>query len=241
MTRILRSRRRRRRLLWLAALAVVAGGASAVGVLYTDTGEKGIAKPRPGQPQRVARPRKTVPFAPEEADVRRAAAAFVETAVFRRHLERSYDLVVPSRHDGLSRKQWARGNIPVVPYPPELVSSIRWKLDYSYEHVVGLKLAFLPPATARARAQVFDIELTERGAGSHRRWLVDSWTPAGGPYTVSVPRGAPAAASSPSKARLGRAWLLVPLALIGGTIVLVPAWLFGMSWMRARRARRAFG
>jgi hypothetical protein len=44
------------------------------------------------------------------------AAEFLKTAVTRWDSACSYDLVTEKMHDGLTRKQWATGDIPVVPF-----------------------------------------------------------------------------------------------------------------------------
>ena len=52
------------------------------------------------------------------------AQRFVESAVARDHPERAYEIVGPALRGGLSKQQWATGDIPVVPYP---VGSARWR------------------------------------------------------------------------------------------------------------------
>ena len=53
----------------------------------------------------------------ERVAVVSVAKQFVKTAVARDHPERAYEIVNADMRGGMTRKQWAKGDIPVVPYP----------------------------------------------------------------------------------------------------------------------------
>ena len=53
----------------------------------------------------------------ERVAVSAVTKLFVETAVARDHPERAYEIVNADMRGGLTRRQWANGDIPVVPYP----------------------------------------------------------------------------------------------------------------------------
>lgn len=106
------SPRNQRRILW-AALALLAIG---VGVFtfafFRNTGD--ATETFSNEPADVYQPQKTVGVDP---DARRVAGEFIKTAVARKNLAASYDLVSPELRQGMTRKQWATGEIPVVYYP----------------------------------------------------------------------------------------------------------------------------
>jgi hypothetical protein len=239
LTRLLSSPRRRRRLAWLVPAGVIAGTAVGVATQFTVSADHGLTKPRPGRPQVVAPSPRTVPFAPEEKAVEAVALQFVQSAVLRDRPARSYDLVTPTLRESLTRAQWATGAIPVVPYPAEAVKSVRWRLGYSYRDRVELRIAILAKDAAAVGSQNFDIELRTAGSGAKRHWLVHSWTPAGGPSSASLPPGRKAAEPTMPRARLGGGWLLVPVGVLLGLIVLVPLLLGVRGWARSRRAERS--
>src|SRR5215831_15252381 len=131
------SRRRRRRLGWLVVTATVVGAAVAVSLIYSKSASYSLPKARPGKPSIPTLP-KTVKLGHEEGRVRRVAAQFVATAVERRNIAQSFDLTSPSLRRGFTRKQWAQGTIPVVPYPHGDLDYAAWTLRYSYKNRVGL-------------------------------------------------------------------------------------------------------
>jgi len=237
----LSSPRRRRRLMRIGLVATVVGSAALVGILFSNTGQKNASHFRKGRPQVVAPNPTSVAFTPrEQREVWLVTQQFVATAVLRNHPERSYDLTDAAFHEGMTRAQWQTGNIPVVPYPRKALAVVKWKLDYSYKDRVGLKISFQPKRTATVGGMVFNIELHRGGAPGHRRWLVGYWTPAGLESPAPVAHGPVGAVSAP-RAGLGAAWLVVPVGLVVGLILLVPTVLLVRGWRRRVRADRAFG
>ena len=145
------------------------------------------AKPLPptGPSAAVQRPavEKKVPLSRGR---RRVAGRFILTAVARRNLGESYDLVGPQLKAGLTRAQWEAGTIPVVPYPVNLAQVAPMKIDYSYANHALLEVALLPKDGAKVdgvklKAQLFFLELRAFGKGKHVRWLVVDWVPRGAP------------------------------------------------------------
>ena len=225
----------------IGLVATVGGSAALVGVLFSNTGHKNASHFRKGRPQLVAPNPKSVAFTPrEQREVGLVAQQFVATAVLRNHPERSYDLTDQAFHQGLTRAQWGTGNIPVVPYPRKALDVVKWKLDYSFKDRVGLKVSFQPKRTATVGGMVFNIELHRAGAAGHRRWLVGYWTPAGLESPAPARRG-PVGALPPPRAGLGAEWLMVPVGLVVGLILLVPTVLVIRGWRRRVQADRAYG
>ena len=150
----------------------------------------------------------------ERVAVDSVAKQFVESAVARDHPERAYEIVNADMRGGLTRKQWAKGEIPVVPYP---VARVIWKVEYSNTDAVGLAVKIYPTKAAQLKPTVFSMSLVPIRVGDDNRWLVSSWAPrAGSPSAIGgPPRGGGASQDaeriSPTASVL---WLLVPVVLI---------------------------
>jgi hypothetical protein len=204
---------------------------SNTGTDYDIVADRSEPAPPPPSPKRV----------PFTADVRKdvldTAARFLRTAVVREHVEDSWELTAPSLKSGYTPKTWATQDIPVAPYPVDVA---RWDVDYSWEGVVGLKVALFPKKGEKVPAAVFDMQLREFGKGDKRRWLVDSWTPTS--YT-RVPDGPLLGGSSQPpaeyKSALNSTWLFLPLAVLSLALA-VPLLVLGRSWWRGRRADRRY-
>jgi hypothetical protein len=236
----LSSPRFRRRAIKVGILLAVAVAAALVSIFFWNTATV-VETPLHGKAD-VYVPPIPVEIAPaERRAVIATAALFVETAVRREHAERAYELVGPNLRGTTTREDWRLGDIPVVPYP---VDDARWKFDYSYANEIGLQVAVFPQRGATVRPAVFNLSLRSVGAGTKRRWLVDSWSPRGGgggsrpsrnegsPFRVDLP---PQSAST----SLSAIWLLVPAALVA-LALLVPAVLIVVERVRSRRAQKAY-
>jgi hypothetical protein len=243
MKGLLSSPRRRRRLAWLAILAAVAAAFTVMGVFFSNTSPTRHGAPFTNQPvDRVAALPASVEFTKDDRrEVDAVAGDFIQTAVFRRRLDHAYDLVLPDFRQGLSRKQWRTGNIPVVPYPRNAVALMRWKLDYSYRNRVGLHVAFMPKQTARVAGMVFAIELEKVATKRGRHWLVSYWTPTSAGILSNRQRAAAGGGGAPLKPRLSAAWIFVPIGSLIALIVLVPTAMAVRGWRARARAARAYG
>lgn len=228
------SYRARRRLVWVAAAGGVGVAVVVSAAFFWNTAEN-IETFSGGKADIYVAPSPHALTRNERAALVSVARRFVETAVTRNHPERAYDLAAPSLRGGLSRKQWAGGEIPVVPYP---VDRARWKIEYSNSEAVGLLVAVYPSPTARVKPAVFAMSMVPQRAGRSARWLVTSWVPKGGspsaiaPPTGSVGGGLTAEAERISP-RASVAWLLIPAALICLVFVVPIAFL-----VRERRVER---
>jgi hypothetical protein len=239
--------------MWVGSLLLVVGAAIAIGIMYPNTAEddepdSAAIAPRAAQ---VYREPKTVSLTKAEREAAlRNALEFVNTAVARKRVERSYDLVTPDLRQGLSRSQWSKGDIPVVPFP---AAEVRARIDFSYSNEIGLTMVLLPPASSRTAPATFNMDLRASGPAGKRQWLVSSWTPTanvtefaagqeggGGAQAAGFPNvGASAEAQRGLDAPLGAAWIVVPLSIIG-LALLVPIGLGIRSWVQNRRALREY-
>jgi hypothetical protein len=229
----IRSRRRRRRLAALGILLVAAGSVAGIVVIVGNTGKHFPEAVGNQQPDVYKGPPTHRLTAAETREVRRVAVAFIASAVARRHLDDSYEIVGPEIREGLTRAEWHSGNIPVIPY--EVESIIHWTPEYSFENDVAYEVVLAGRVTPKVKT--FFIEL-KRFPGSSRptSWLVDSWTPSG--ISTDTPAAARRALAPPPKveAALSATWLLVPAGILG-LIVAIPLFVFVRHWFAHRRAR----
>jgi hypothetical protein len=234
---LLSSPRRRRRIAAGIVFAAVVGTVAFVMVNWSNTAhvEKEHFTNEPAQID--ALPVKA-PFAQARREgVLVTARRFLRTAVVRENIDDSWELTAPTLKAGYTRERWATEDIPVQPYP---VDAAKWKVDYSWVDVVGLKVALFPKHGTKVPAAVFDMQLHAFGSGKNRRWLVDSWTPASYVGIPSAPLGASSSLREvPVKQVLPTKWLFAPLAIFA-LLVLVPATMALRGWWRSRRALRAY-
>lgn len=236
---LLSSPRRRRRLIKGGSVGAFVAGIAFAMIYWSNTGTTYELAPTGNEPADiVAPPPPPAPFAAARNEgVLETASRFLQTAVVREHVEESWELTAPSLKAGYTRETWATQDIPVQPYP---FDSARWDIDYSWQGVVGLKVALFPKKGTDVPAAIFDMQLRAFGRGDKRRWLVDSWTPTS--YT-QVPNGPllgrrnepPPVYKSP----LGATWLFVPLGILS-LIVIVPLAVLVRGWLRDRRAVRRY-
>jgi len=173
----LKSPRNQRRLL-VAALAVFAIGVAVFTfVFFRNTGDP--TETFSNQPADLYKPQKTVPIDPK---ARIVAGKFIQTAVARKNLAASYDLAAPELRQGMTRKQWESGNIPVVNYPTGDLQLATFKVDRSYANEVVWEVFMVPTIASKQAPAVFYIGL--RRAGAKAPWKVFYWVPR---YRPAIP------------------------------------------------------
>lgn len=210
---MLSSPRLRRRLLWAGGGLALAGAVALAFALWPR------AEPEP-KPVDSAGPVLEAPDDPLEvpltADTRVAvltvAQRFLTSAVVRKGVSDSWEVTHPELRQGMTRRQWESGDIPIVPYP---VDDARWRLGYSQQGVVGLEVLVMPKSGSRVRPMVFDMEVKAEG----RRWLVSNWAPRITPGGPTAPEPSPervaaerAAQERADENTLSGTWLLAPFA-----------------------------
>jgi hypothetical protein len=237
MRRLIESPRRRKRLLVLAVIAVAAIGATIVGLTWSNTSrEKETFEPGNAQviPEQV---RVRLSRADRRA-VLRTVDRFIETAVARHDLAAAYDLTTPDLRGQVTRRQWARGDVPVPSYP---VYRHGATITDTYRNDVSVQL-FLEARRRGVDPLGVDMELKAFGRGANRRWLVSYYLPRESLATAAP--AAPNAAAEPKDPgigpHLGKLWFFVPLAILG-LIVLVPVGLGVRDSVQGRLAERRYG
>jgi hypothetical protein len=156
-----------------AGLVLIAVATAAAVAWVGDTGAPREAAVS-GEPAQTYVARKQVPL---DAEARRVAGRFILTAVAREDLAESYDLAHPDLRQGMTRKEWATGNIPVVYYPAQAIETATFKVDESYPDEAILEVALLPKEGEEVKPQIFFIGLKRTQA----RWQVYYWVPRAAP------------------------------------------------------------
>ena len=163
---------------------------------------------------------------------RDVAVQFIQTAVERKHLERSCGLVTRHMMQGMTCHQWQTEDIPVVPYNADETLS-KYVFDYSFKNSIGMKVGLFPRPGTHLPPSVFRVDLERRGP--HGRWLVDDWQPAGVSPSLAGGGSVPRDTFSP----LAATWLLVPAAIFA-FLLLIPIAVGVREWRRRRRADQAY-
>ena len=172
------SARTQRQVSLLAGLVLTTGVVAFTVAYFGDTGTSQEA-PLSDQPAQVFTPRKQVPL---DKEARRVAGRFILTAVARENLSESYDLAHPELRQGMTKREWLTGNIPVVYYPAKAIETATFKVDESYPDEAILEVALLPKEAAQVKPQIFFIGLKKAGS----RWRVNYWVPRAAPAVPSA-------------------------------------------------------
>src|SRR3954447_18822611 len=161
--------------MWLAGLAVAAAGVAAVSLEMQNTPEFPEQHLRNDPVQIVAEPDTARLTELDRAQLLATSTKFVRTAVVHRHLLEAYDLVGPALRGGMSRREWAKGDNPVVPFPAAGIAT--WAVAYSYPNDAGLDIALVAKPGSDTIGKTFRIEL--RRVARSAPWRVVSWLPNG--------------------------------------------------------------
>ena len=174
MTRLLASPRLRRRLAWSAGSLIVAVPLAYLAVHFSSPGSPANANGPVVDNLALYRAPKHVPFAPHDRRaVHELLHRFIATAVARHDVAASWPLAGPSLRAGLTRKQWATGDIPVVPYPVSPNGQGAWSLvQYSYRDEVGLEALLFPRRCSGYSVATVDATVVRDREG---HWRVDYW------------------------------------------------------------------
>ena len=231
--------RRRTALLVSLAVVFVAGGIAAATVLLPHRGsqlDQGPLNAPPPKQYKSAQSQHARTLSIEERhQLLSSIVLFVTTAVARNHPERAWPIVDRALKEGLTRKQWSSGNIPVIPFPAASVGPLMVNSVVGKEALVEMVL--IPTVKSHLVKKTFLIQLEEHSS-QPPRWAVSSWVPAGISYsqppTQHVSRAAiDRALRSDSLSPL---FIIVPVGLLIAGILLLPAGVFARDAYRTRRA-----
>ena len=180
--------------------------------------------------------------AADRAAINRTLDVFVPAAIGRVRSERAWPLATAGMHRGGDRASWARGVMPVAPFPLIGTSFHGWTVDRVTRR--GADLVLLVHLKKGAPLGAVSLDIAMRKVGG--RWLVDSavpaatFAPAGSDSRVlAQPDFAPQAGQAFSKTgRVSAKWVLIIPGILLGLIVLIPVVVIGVHRLGDRRLRR---
>lgn len=171
------SPRNQRRILWASLVVLAIGVGAFTFAFFRNTGDP--TETFSNQPADIYKPEKTTGI---DLAAKRVAGEFIKTAVARKSLAASYDLVSPELRQGMTRKQWETGNIPVVYYPSGNLELATFKVDRSYANEVVWEVFMVPKPGSGTDPARFYIGL--KRADAKAPWKVFYWAPH---YQPAVP------------------------------------------------------
>jgi hypothetical protein len=213
--------------MWTSGFVALAGVVAILIVVIKNPPPPAAEKTSPGG--RLIPPDKKLAFAPHQDEMLGLAQQFVLTAVRRSHVEESWEMVCPAMRQGYTKATWAKGDIPVVPYP---AYGAKWHLAYAFQREVDLQVALYPKPGKKLNPVVFDITLQPCGRGGSSRWLVASFIPtasASGDYSSSDEKTRSHFAPIPigtldpkifQPKRGSPGWLAIPLGVVAGMLLI---------------------
>ncbi len=235
MGKRLSSPRFRRRVSWLLAVGLLVGAVALAVVLLPSSKPKKEVFTK--APPTVYKSPQSVPLdRAGRAEVVFVASNFIQTAVRRVHVDDSWEMTDPSMRQGYTRQEWAKGEIPVVPYPAAGIRQLT--IDWSYRDDVALDIVLVATAESGLSPKSFLIELKRSGAPAHRHWLVASWVPHGVSEASMLSDAAKHQDPIPPATSLSSRWLLVPACFLLGVLLMLPIFLGVRERVHLARAER---
>jgi hypothetical protein len=180
--RIMESPRAQRRAL-VVGLAIFAVGAVVFAIAFFRNTGHPLPDQASNQPATLVKSEPTVALDPAITPLLKK---FIATAVERKNLGEAYVLVGPDLRGNLTKKQFERGAIPIVPYPVSDVSNLDFTVDYSHPTQAGVEVGLVPsPGHPGTRNLTFYAGLKKIGTGPNAHWVVNYWAPR---YHPPVPK-----------------------------------------------------
>ena len=159
--------------MWGLGVMAVAGAIAVANALLPHGGPPPDTS-RPGKPQLVSVSR-TVRLTPaRRRTINTLLDEFVPAAVERDRPLRALRLVTRAFRAGASRRDWANGKLPVIPYDARGTRFHGWMLNYSLEREMSVDV-LLRPSARETRGNVSFTAVFKR---QHGRWLIDAFIPA---------------------------------------------------------------
>jgi hypothetical protein len=243
--RILGSYRWRRRLAWIGGFLAVAV-ALVVTILLLPNGEANKLQATPTgtiPAQTVVQVIKQVRLTrADKRGVNRTLVAFVRTGVTRSDPAAAWDLVTPAMRSGVTRKEWNRGELPVLPFAGRIPDQPSWNVLTSYPGDVTIDLVVQPQNPKKHGPIAFAVDLKKTVRGG--RWLIDSMIPEQAfepaPSGGKSAKGAAAQQESRSSRERGNQWFYVIPGGLLALIVIVPTVFLLNNWRRHRAIERRY-
>lgn len=163
------SPRAQRALYWVSGIVFLAGVVAIITVYAT----RGSSTPAAVNPPSNSNTRTPPKHVKASADALGVARRFLETAVVRKNLAESYNLVGPNLKGGSTLKQWTSGSNTVVPYPANNAKTTAFLVKTSQPNYLLLWVNLVPKRGSGYKPQSFSVELDKLNG----RWLVNSFQP----------------------------------------------------------------
>jgi hypothetical protein len=169
------SPRAQRRLLIGSSIIFVIGAIAFISIVWLRGTSNAFVGTISNKPATLVKNEKKVPPSPAAFKV---ARTFLETAVLRKKLDSSYNIVHVDLKGRMSRKQWDTGNIPVVDYPANNAKTAAFLVDYSYQTEMLLEVNLVARAGSKVRPNLtFFLGLKRAKGQKNGNWLVSYWEP----------------------------------------------------------------
>ena len=175
-------------LLWFSAAVLAIGVGLVVNNLAGGT-DKAAHSPEPGfkpelpvkaSPLTNAQGVRVKSFKQLDPQMRSAIRTFLATAVVRKNLDRSWDVVAPTMKQGFTFAQWRNGGgrdgLPVIPYPIDNVDTANYHLFYATDREILVDVG-LSAKNRVQRPRRFRLGMEPFGTGDNQKWLVSYWMP----------------------------------------------------------------
>ena len=167
--------RKQRRFFWLSGVVLCVG----IAAIIATTVFRGTGNAYPdkfsNQPAQLNHLQQRAPMTKAEYQL---ARRFIQTAVARKDLDAAYAFVHPDLRGGLTRKEWDKGNIPVLYYQADNAKTVAFKVDYSYRTQALLEANLhAQPGSETRPTLLFFIGLKREGGKPTGRWLVNYFEP----------------------------------------------------------------
>jgi len=251
MRSILRSPRKRRRFAYAVIAPLTIAAVILAGVKLLPEAKK--------DPPEVFADRKAVNVSAGETTVRLTPAdrsrvnttidLLMNAGVKRQDPGAVYEIASPNLRNQASPDDWARGDIPVYPYPALGKRFHGWTINFSQKDHLNVDLLVMP---GKDRARLGPVALTLDLRKIENRWMVDGIFPVAtfapippqgnrGPVisTYDLVPAAAGARPTGARSRLSYAYFFLPAAIIGGGIALLVGF-FVWRALRDRRTRRRY-
>ena len=181
------SPRRQKQMLWGGGAVLAAGIVAFVSVVVLHNSGNKFTDTFSTQPAQFAK--KEVKMKPTAAEFA-VARKFIRTAVARRDLAASYDLVHTDLKGRMTRKEWTTGDIPVIQFDAKNADTAAFVTEYSYadQGLFDIDLIAKPGTSARPHLLFFiGLKRTKLKSGAWGPWLVNYWEPHWRPPIPAAP------------------------------------------------------
>ena len=233
---------------------LVAAALAVLGIHYSTPGSSGEANGPTVTDSFYETPKHAAFKRADQRKVHRVLATFISSAVARQNVGKSYDVAGPDLRQGLTREQWASGDIPVTPYPASPHGQGAWDVvQYSYAKQVGLEVIIFPKKGSGYSVATADVDVIKRNDG---HWLVNYFmikkfhgppavakasTKKQAKTTAKTTKRSPTRAAQPplQPPAPDHSWLILPIGLLAMALV-VPIVIGTIVWYRNRRATAAY-